>query len=79
MIILFLPVQPKQKCLHHLRLAEKQHPYFLTQDIVGGQVHEFQVHRPFQTPRSYQLKIGDEALEAPMVRNVWSFLFKFYL
>ncbi|XP_074639693.1 actin-related protein 8-like isoform X1 [Acropora palmata] len=38
----------------------------LSEDIVGGQVHEFQVHRPFQTPRSYQLKIGDEALEAPM-------------
>ena len=37
------------------------------QDIVGGQVHEFQVHRPFETPRSYQLKIGDEAIEAPMV------------
>lgn len=38
----------------------------LSQDIVGGQVHEFQVHRPFETPRSYQLKIGDEAIEAPM-------------
>ncbi|CAH3174956.1 unnamed protein product [Porites evermanni] len=38
----------------------------LSQDIVGGQVHEFQVHRPFDTPRSYQLKIGDEAIEAPM-------------
>lgn len=41
--------------------------FLLTQDIVGGQVHEFQVHRPFDTPRSYQLKIGDEAIEAPMV------------
>ena len=30
-------------------------------------MHEFQVHRPFVTPRSYQLKIGDEAIEAPMV------------
>ena len=30
-------------------------------------MHEFQVHRPFDTPRSYQLKIGDEAIEAPMV------------
>lgn len=38
----------------------------LSEDIIGGQVHEFQVHRPFKTPRSYQLKIGDEAIEAPM-------------
>ena len=30
-------------------------------------MHEFQVHRPFDTPRSFQLKIGDEAIEAPMV------------
>ena len=57
----------KKKCL-----------YFLMQDIIGGQVHEFQVHRPFKTPRSYQLKIGDEAIEAPMVSkgmNVWSVMF----
>ena len=32
-------------------------------------MHEFQVHRPFENPRSYQLKIGDEAVEAPMVVN----------
>ena len=36
-------------------------------------MHEFQVHRPFVTPRSYQLKIGDEAIEAPMVST---FLFE---
>ena len=44
----------------------------LSQDIVGGQVHEFQVHRPYETPRSFQLKIGDEAIEAPMVNMTFS-------
>ena len=46
-----------------------EHPFvFLFQDIVGGRVHEFQVHRPNKAPASYQLKIGDEAVHAPMVR-----------
>ncbi|XP_031567507.1 actin-related protein 8-like [Actinia tenebrosa] len=38
----------------------------LSQDIVGGRVHEFQVHHPNQAPLSYNLKIGNEAIQAPM-------------
>ena len=52
----------------------------LFQDIVGGQVHEFQVHHPDEAPLSYNLKIGNEAMQAPMV-NQWAFFiltFKWY-
>lgn len=36
-------------------------------DIPSGQVHEFQVHRQGEKPRLYELKLGDEAMQAPMV------------
>ncbi|XP_048575853.1 actin-related protein 8 isoform X2 [Nematostella vectensis] len=38
----------------------------LSQEIVGGRVHEFQVHHPRRAPIAYNLKIGDEAMQAPM-------------
>lgn len=37
-----------------------------SQEIPGGQVHEFQVLGPHQQPRMYKLKLGDEAIQAPM-------------
>lgn len=37
------------------------------QDIPAGQIHEFQVHRPGLKPLLYELKLGDEVMQAPMV------------
>ena len=39
----------------------------MLQDIPAGQVHEFQVHRPGKKPLLYELKLGDEVMQAPMV------------
>ncbi|KAK3728625.1 hypothetical protein QZH41_011698, partial [Actinostola sp. cb2023] len=53
--------------LHTFMLTELKETFcHLSQDIVGGQVHEFQVHHPNQAPLSYNLKIGNEAMQAPM-------------
>ena len=40
---------------------------FMLQDIPAGQIHEFQVHRPGVKPVLYELKLGDEVMQAPMV------------
>ena len=40
---------------------------FVLQDIPAGQIHEFQVHRPGEKPQLYELKLGDEVMQAPMV------------
>ena len=39
----------------------------MLQDIPAGQIHEFQVHRPGVRPLLYELKLGDEVMQAPMV------------
>ncbi|XP_028395260.1 actin-related protein 8-like [Dendronephthya gigantea] len=38
----------------------------LNQEIPAGQIHEFQVHRPGVKPLLYELKLGDEVMQAPM-------------
>lgn len=43
----------------------------MSKDIPSGQIHEFQVHRQNEKPHLYELKLGDEAMQAPMVRMIF--------
>eukprot|EP00794_Sanderia_malayensis_P009126 gene9126-10099_t len=50
----------------------------LSFEIPVGHVHEFQVYRPFESGLLYQLKLGDEPLQAPTFSKKFDIFFKVY-